>query len=94
MSERPKPPRTMVDTSVLVAVVVAVLVAALVQGLPRHADALPYLSEAHGGSRHLLVAAHALAETYATLTAGTAGIAPHQPCGCEATTRSKCAGLG
>ncbi|MEM6785342.1 MAG: PIN domain-containing protein [Bacteroidota bacterium] len=51
----------MVDTSVLVA--------ALVQGHPRHADALPYLSEAHRGSRHLLVAAHALAETYATLTA-------------------------
>lgn len=52
--------RTLLDTSVLVA--------ALEAGHPRHAAARPFLEACHGGNRVLLVAAHALAEVYATLT--------------------------
>ncbi len=53
--------RTLLDTSVLIA--------ALEGGHPHHEAARPYLEEGHGGERALLVSAHALAETFASLTA-------------------------
>ncbi len=53
-------PRTLLDTSVLVA--------ALEAGHPHHAVARPYLEEGHREERTLFVSAHALAETFAVLT--------------------------
>ena len=52
--------RTLLDTSVLVA--------ALEAGHPHHAVARPYLQACHDGDRALVIAAHAVAETFATLT--------------------------
>lgn len=46
----------------------SVLVAAMVQGHPSHRRALPWLQRAHSGELGFLVAAHSLAELYATLT--------------------------
>lgn len=46
-----------------------VLVAALLRDHPHHGRAAPVLREARSGERALVVAAHALAEAFATLTA-------------------------
>ncbi|WP_420457586.1 PIN domain-containing protein [Rubrivirga sp.] len=53
--------RTALDTSVLVA--------ALERGHERHETARPYLRAGRDGDRALVVSSHALAETFATLTA-------------------------
>ena len=55
------PTRTALDTSVLVA--------ALERGHEHHEIARPYLRDAHNGTCALIVSAHALAETFSTLTA-------------------------
>jgi predicted nucleic acid-binding protein len=57
----PSRPSVLLDTSVLVA--------ALVAAHPHHGVALPYLVAAHREDARLVVAAHALAELFATLTA-------------------------
>ena len=53
--------RVLADTSVLVP--------GLIEAHPHHGRAAPTLDQAAGGEVDLVVAAHALAETYATLTA-------------------------
>ena len=53
--------RVLADTSVLIP--------ALVEAHPHHARTAPTLDRAASGEIELVVAAHALAETYATLTA-------------------------
>ena len=55
-----RPARTALDTSVLVA--------SLDVQHPHYSFAAPYFDEAAEGSRALLVSAHALAETFSTLT--------------------------
>ncbi len=51
-----------------VALDTSVIVAALVAAHPDHARARPYLDRARDGQNRLVVASHALAEVYATLT--------------------------
>ena len=53
--------RTLADSNVLVA--------GLLRGHPHHGRAAPVLRGARSGERALVVASHALAEAYATLTA-------------------------
>lgn len=47
----------------------SILVAALVRSHPQHDRAVPWLVRAQTGEIHLVLAAHTLAELYATLTA-------------------------
>ena len=54
----------------------SVLVAALIEAHPHYERAAPTLDRAAAGEITLLVAAHALAETYATLTAIRPQLAP------------------